>query len=114
MGREVRRVAAAWSHPRGADGKFKPLFEAEMPQWSANEATHYQMYETTSPGTPISPVMTSAEDLAHWLVERKASAFAGQTASYEAWLRVCKGESAFTFALDNGECVSGVEYSQRH
>lgn len=114
MGREVRRVASDWTHPIGDDGQFQPLFSAQMPRWSLKEATHYQMYETTSPGTPISPVMPSAERLALWLVEHKASAFGDQTASYEAWLRVCQGAPAFSCALQNGKVVSGVAYGHHH
>lgn len=113
MGREVRRVAADWTHPVGQDGKFTPLFAAEMPRWTPGEASHYQMYETTSPGTPISPVMASPQALAHWLVEHQASAFAGQTASYEAWLGVCEGKPVFSCAIDQGTFISGVEYANR-
>ena len=114
MGREVRRVATDWAHPLDDNGKFKPLFHAEMPRWTPDEATHYQMYETASAGTPISPVMASVEQLANWLVEHKASAFGRQTASYEAWLRVCKGKPAFSGALENGKLINGVEYGYRH
>lgn len=34
-----------------------------MPDWPEAERTHYQMYENTSEGTPISPVMATPEDL---------------------------------------------------
>lgn len=114
MGREVRYVAADWSHPVGDNGKYEPLYTGEMPRWSVKEANHYQMYETVSAGTPISPVMPSPERLAQWLVANKASAFGRETASFEAWLRVCRGEPAVTCALDhNGRVVSGVEYDYR-
>ena len=33
--------------------------------------THYQMYETVSEGTPVSPVFASKDELADWLVEEK-------------------------------------------
>ena len=62
-----------------------------MPEWTDGEATHYQMYETTSEGTPISPVMETPEMLASWLVENNVSAAGGQEASYEGWLKVCRG-----------------------
>ncbi|MEW8026304.1 MAG: hypothetical protein AB2806_00995 [Candidatus Thiodiazotropha sp.] len=109
MGREVRRVAADWQHPVGEDGKFQPFFGGQMPNWKPGEATHYQMYETTTPGTPISPVMPSAQSLAHWLVEHQVSAFGEQTASYDAWLRVCQGHPAFSFAFERSRFVNGVE-----
>jgi len=57
-----------------------------MPDFPQEERTHWQMYESTSEGTPISPVMESPESLARWLVDNQASAFGSQTATYEAWL----------------------------
>ena len=36
--------------------------------FSAAEATHYQVYEDTTEGTPISPVLASKEDVVAWLV----------------------------------------------
>lgn len=142
MGREARRVAKDWQHPKDeATGRYKPLFEGYtqsatefmekanteglqaavgyfgrapdqedyMPDWPAEERTHLQMYETTSEGTPISPVMATPEDLARWLVDNNASAFAGQTASYEAWLRVAKGGYACSAVMSARGFESGVD-----
>lgn len=64
-----------------------------MPQWSEAEATHMQMYEDTSEGTPISPVW-SADDpagLARWLVSNRVSMFGGGVGTYEQWLRITVG-----------------------
>lgn len=80
-----------------------------MPDWPDSERTHYQMYEDTSEGTPISPVMETPEQLAKWLVDNNASAFAGQTASYEGWLRVCNGGFAPSAIMTNGVMQSGVD-----
>lgn len=117
MGREVRRVPANWEHPKDSNGRYIPMherftYEPEeieegirdgwlkdeppfygvpvMPQWDESERTHLQMYEDTSEGTPISPVMDTPENLARWLVDNKASAFADQEASYEGWLATIK------------------------
>ncbi len=62
-----------------------------MPDWKPEECTHLQMYENCTEGTPISPVMDSPESLARWLVDNRASAFGSETATYEQWLRVCRG-----------------------
>lgn len=137
MGREVRRVPAGWEHPKNEKGSYIPMHEHfpytkgeieeglrdgwlkkdlpnygmdVMPQWPAAERTHWQMYESTSEGTPISPVMESPEKLARWLADHKASAFAGQSASYEAWLSTIKRGSAASAVLTVGEgLISGVE-----
>jgi hypothetical protein len=57
-----------------------------MPQWPATQCTHWQMYEEVTEGTPVSPVCGSPEELARWLADHSANAFAGTTVSYEEWL----------------------------
>jgi len=42
------------------------------PDWPEESRTHLQMYEDTSEGTPISPVMETPEELARWLADRPA------------------------------------------
>ncbi|MEK9174135.1 MAG: hypothetical protein AAB845_02610 [Patescibacteria group bacterium] len=113
MSREVRRVPANWEHPKDTSGKFIPLYasfpytEEEvreglednwlkdeppyygcdvMPQWTDAERTHYQMYECTSEGTPISPVIETPGLLAQWLVDNHATVFADIEATSEYWL----------------------------
>ncbi len=80
-----------------------PNSEYYRPKWSDEERTHIQMYETTSEGTPISPVMETPEELAKWLYDNNAPAFAYDTASYEEWLAMCK----------QGWAISGV-YDSEH
>lgn len=38
------------------------------PDWPAESATAFQVYETVSEGTPVSPVLATHDDLIHWLV----------------------------------------------
>jgi len=92
----------------------EPKAEWYMPDWPESERTHVQMYEDVSEGTPISPVMASPEELARWLADNNASAFAGQGASYESWLRVCQGGWAPSMVItpETG-AVSGVEFLGR-
>lgn len=90
-----------------------------MPYWTDAEATHWQMYEDTTEGTPISPVFATPEELARWLADTDASAFAGQSASYEAWLAtIRRGGSLASFAIvqrpdGTHEQVNGVEMALR-
>ena len=115
--REVRRVPANWKHPKDQNGYYIPMYEhfpcnkeeiAEglrdgrlknnppnygrnvMPQWPKSERTHYQMYESVTEGTPISPVMKTPEILARWLADNNASAFGDIGATYEQWLAIIK------------------------
>lgn len=69
----------------------------------------YQLWETTSEGSPISPVFKTPEELAKWLYENKASAFAHMTCSYEKWLAFIKGPGwAPSAILDKDGLRSGV------
>lgn len=103
--------------PKDEDAKQEPFEEfyggnpdpdEYMPVWTPEQATHFQMYETCTEGTPISPVMESIEDLARWLTDNKASAFAGMTATYEEWLAMCQQGHCFSGAVIHGEIISGV------
>ena len=81
-----------------------------MPRWTDAERTHLMMYEDTSEGTPISPAFETPEELARWLVDNKASAFGGDTASYEGWLRVAQGGFACSAVYSPATgLVSGVD-----
>lgn len=90
----------------------RPVKQEYMPDWPESERTWWQMYEDCSEGTPISPPMESPECLARWLCDNGASALAGETASYEAWLQTCKDGWAPSAIMDMGQGIqSGVEAS---
>jgi hypothetical protein len=92
-----------------------PQREFFMPGWTKEERTHYQMYETTSEGTPISPVMATPEQLAAWLAENDASAFGNMTATYEQWLKIILrgGTVVSMVCTPSGGIQSGVEYERK-
>lgn len=102
-------------YPQAADYDFadwdvgRPRAEDYMPEWTEAEKTHFQMYETTSEGTPISPIFPTPEELACWLSDTGASAFGGMTVSYESWLRVARGGFAPSLIATAGGLSSGVE-----
>jgi hypothetical protein len=86
-----------------------PNKEDFMPDWTAEQCTHLMMYEDTSEGTPISPAFKTPEELARWLADNGASAFGGEGASYEGWLRVARGGFAPSAVAINGVLVNGVD-----
>ncbi|MHC2251006.1 hypothetical protein ACVILK_000698 [Bradyrhizobium embrapense] len=97
MSRTVRRVPADWLHPRNSWGRYVPLLESApdapaadparyMPAWPAPERTHWQLYETTSAGTPVSPPCPSPEALAKWLADHHVEAAPGFTGTEAQWL----------------------------
>jgi hypothetical protein len=69
-------------------GGGRPSPTDYMPEWSPEEATHYQLYENVSHGTPISPVMPSLEEMARWLADVGSYWFEGYTQPYEQWLEI--------------------------
>ena len=87
----------------------RPSPDDYMPEWPTEQRTHYMMYETTSEGTPKSPAFATPEELARWLADTGASAFAGMTATYDQWLRMARGGWAPSAVMTNGIMVSGVE-----
>ncbi|MGY4224366.1 hypothetical protein ACVMIH_001727 [Bradyrhizobium sp. USDA 4503] len=99
--RQVRRVPANWQHPRNSGGRYVPLLEPApdapapdparyMPAWPAAERTHWQLYETTSAGTPVSPPCPSPEALAKWLANHDVEAAPGFTGTEAQWLGAIK------------------------
>ncbi len=72
------------------------------------EGPAYQMWETVSEGSPISPPFMSQEELAHWLTDNKASASGGETATYEQWLAMIKKGWAPSMVIDGNGLRSGV------
>jgi hypothetical protein len=88
----------------------KPREEEYMPCFENGTATHYMMYESTSEGTPISPAFSTPEELAHWLADTGASAFAGMTAPYESWFSIARGGYAWSMVYSAETGIrSGVE-----
>lgn len=79
-----------------------------MPDWPADQRTHFMMYEDTSEGTPISPAFATPEELARWLADTGASSFGDMTATYEQWLRVANGGFACSLVVHDGIMESGV------
>ena len=68
----------------------RPEDEAHMPLWPDEKRTHYQLYETSTEGTPISPVMDSLESLAKWLGEQNEPAYADLALTEKEWLETLK------------------------
>ncbi len=69
----------------------------------------WQMWETTSEGSPISPVFKTPEELAHWLADTKASAMGNSTASYESWLAMIHEGWAPSMVSDATGLHTGVD-----
>lgn len=91
-----------WDGPRPSAADY-------MPEWEESELTHLMMYENTSEGSPISPAFETPEELARWLADNGASAFAGMTATHDEWLSVARSGYAPSACISGGRLMSGVE-----
>ena len=98
----IERVPPDWAHPLAADGGPKPGGHKRLLRKLADaQCTAYQVYESVSEGTPISPVFLSSHDLKVWLHARGHS-----QAAVENFLLV--GTASALFFRD-GQPVDGIE-----
>lgn len=75
----------------------------------------WQLWETVSEGSPVSPVFATAEELAEWLAgpESSESNTVNAGTSYEKWLSFIKGPGwAPSLMVTGGRVVGGVEAMQ--
>lgn len=88
----------------------RPITVGGCPNWRHEppDGPGWQMWETTTEGSPISPVMESPEALADWLVEHNASASGDSTATREQWLAMIRVGWAPSFVADSDGVRSGV------
>lgn len=91
-----------------------PAVKEEYEAWKPTpipEGPGWQMWETTSEGSPISPVFDTPEKLARWLADTGAKTFGPMTTDYETWLKMIKGPGWAPSATMSPETgfISGVE-----
>jgi hypothetical protein len=90
--RQMRRVPPGWRHPYYRDPAgydcFLPIARSAMPAVSANGDCKYQMYETQTQGTPISPAFSSRGDLIRWLAKNKIAYIGPCPGTEEDWNKV--------------------------
>lgn len=55
------------------DGVTKDLSDTYRPDWPEETRTAFQVYETVSEGTPVSPVFQTEEELVAWLCDPSRS-----------------------------------------
>lgn len=82
------------------------------PEWQVGppQGDGWQMWETTTEGSPISPVFATPEELAQWLADTGASSFGKMTASYKDWLTMIKEGWAMSAAVSSRGLESGVQF----
>jgi hypothetical protein len=88
----------------GVDPKVKESYD----KWEPAEPPSgdgYQIWETVSEGSPISPVFSTPEELAEWMGRNDRD-----DSSKETWFKFITGPGwAPSFVMSNGQMKSGVE-----
>lgn len=114
-----RKISAAaglpedWSTCKTCGGHaIHPDDFAASEAWESTEpptGEGYQLWETVSEGSPISPVFDTAEGLAQWLAENPWNT-CDRGRTYEQWLAFIRGPGwAPTLVMVDGSVMSGVE-----
>lgn len=123
VAREWKAGFAAWERgerPDYCDGESKKLEFWEWhgeppdrkyyrPEWVEADRTCFQLYETVSEGTPLSPVFPTQEALARWLAKNGDPWNPGRGFSYEGALRFVKAAWAPSLVMDARGVRSGLE-----
>lgn len=109
MGREVKRVPLDFDQPLN---EVWPGF-FEEPETAPPTGDGYQLWETVSEGSPISPVFATPEELATWMTRNRCTVN-GPMSSYDAALRFVEAGWAPSFVSgpDIG-FLSGTEWVGR-
>lgn len=88
-----------------------PEAKAAHEAWESTEppaGDGYQMWETVSEGSPISPVFATAAELAAYLVQHPKGA--DRETSFETWMKFIEGPGwAPSMIMAGGKLMSGVE-----
>ena len=88
------------------DGE-RPKQEDYVPDWPEEERTHFQVYETVSEGTPLSPAFATKEELAEWLVENgHREVTFGERLTFEKWMRFIDAGWAMSMVTSSTNKVS--------
>jgi len=111
---ECQRLGAPTSCEHcGGEGETWPSDEARKlyDDWERTEPPSgegYQIWETVSEGSPISPVFVTPEALATHMAGTKWGADKGTP--YESWLKFINGPGwAMSMVVQDGAVMSGVE-----
>jgi hypothetical protein len=100
-----------WGTCPSCQGDGKDLsMKKQYDEWKSEEPPKgegYQIWETVSEGSPISPVFADPEKLADWMVENDESLTKNTTK--EQWIKFISEGWAPSLIIKNGELKSGVE-----
>lgn len=77
------------------------------PDWPDESRTHFQIYETVTEGTPVSPPFATVEELARWYADNGDPVYGPVT--YDQALAFIAQGCAPSMVIAGGRVMSGVE-----
>jgi hypothetical protein len=118
---EKKIIAAAglpekWGICSHCDGEaVDPACKAAHEAWTETPppaGDGYQLWETTSEGSPLTPVFDTPEKLARYCADQGVSSFGRDTCDYDTWLKFIRGPGwAPSMVFSNKGMQSGVAAS---
>jgi hypothetical protein len=84
-----------------------------VPDWKKKEATWFQVYETVSEGTPVTPPFATREELVEHLCTQKDFWGDGPVSRKAATAFVMEDGWAPSMSLENGVVTAGIEQAGR-
>lgn len=109
---EKAGLPAGCSHCDG-EGRLWPTpeIQAQYEAWQATEppiGEGWQVWETVSEGSPVSPVFATPEELARWMTDNHGGIYEGT--SYESWLAMIQGAGwSPSMVVTGGVLMNGVD-----
>jgi hypothetical protein len=106
------KVSNSCSHCKGEGSVWESKeYKKKADKWKQvqpKEGKGFQIWETVSEGSPVSPVFEKPEDLAHWMVDNDNSITKNTT--FEQWYKfITETKWAPSGVMINGVMKSGVE-----
>lgn len=107
-------LPATWGQCQACSGTGEdPATRAASEAWRPTEPPKgpgWQMWETVSEGSPISPVFATAEALGQWCADNNGGSWRRPGPSYETWMGMILGPGwAPSAVVVDGEVLGGVE-----
>lgn len=95
-------------HGSGIDPDVKEAYEA-WERFDPPAGEGWQLWSTTTEGHPMTPVFTTADELARYCADEKVSSFGDETQTYLQWLEFFEGPGwAPSAVMDSHGFRSGV------
>jgi hypothetical protein len=112
------RAGEAYGYCSTCKGSVQIWYPKEAELWADDWEPHdppegdaYQIWETTSEGSALTPPFATPHELARHCADTGVSSFASMTATYEQWMKFIEGPGwAPSCIIENGVIHSGVEF----